>query len=130
MSILITPEEIEQFRTSLADYPAGLAALDMLEDCEGDLEDAAISLAIQVGQEPDTSDRWIDGLAKRWRAVICQPDLKQSLAQGLTPEFLTALTESRPLSPKLATLVGIYVLKTGVQNFCQVFEASFGPELR
>jgi hypothetical protein len=123
MSITVTAEEIEQFRVALADYPDALAALDEIETCEGDLEDAAINLGIQVGQEPDTSDRWIDGLAKRWRHIICQADLKESLETGLTGNILLLITEHTTLPLKLATPVAIYVVKTGIQEFCQSFEA-------
>jgi hypothetical protein len=123
MAITVTPEEIEQLRAELASYPDGLVALDEIEACEGDLEDAAIVLGIQVGQEPSTSDRWIDGLAKRWRHVLCQPDVKESLKTGLTANVLLLLTEQTTLPLKLAIPVGLYVTKTGVHDFCQSFEA-------
>ena len=123
MSIRVTPEEIEQFRLALADYGDAQTALNEIEACEGDLEDAAITLGIQVGQEPTTSDRWIDGLAKRWRHIICQADLKQNLKDGLTANVLVQLTEHTTLPMKLATPVAIYVLKTGIEEFCQPFEA-------
>lgn len=122
MSFIITPEEIEQYRADLAGYPEALSALDVLEDCEGDLEDASITLAIQAGQEPDTSERWIDGLAKRWRHVVCQAVLKESLEDGLSGETLTALTASTDLPARLATPVAIFVIKSGVEAFCKPLE--------
>jgi hypothetical protein len=122
MSITVTPAEIEQFRELLAAYPDALAALDEIEACDGDLEDAAINLGIQVGQEPNTSDRWIDGLAKRWRHIICKADLKDSLETGLTGNTLLLLTEHTTLPLKLATPVAIYVIKIGVEDFCHLFE--------
>lgn len=122
MSILVTPAEIEQFRSQLADYPDALAALNEIEDCDGDLEDASIALGIQVGQEPDTNDRWIEGLAKRWRHVICQAELKDNFATELTGNTLLALTEHTTLPLKLATPVAIYVIKTGIQAFCEPLE--------
>ncbi|HEY9906813.1 MAG TPA: hypothetical protein V6D18_04305 [Thermosynechococcaceae cyanobacterium] len=123
MSIIVTPEEIERFRAELSSYPDAVAALDELADCEGDLEDAAISLAIQVGQEPDTNDRWIEGLAKRWRHVICQEGLKENLESGAIANALLMMTEHTTLPLKLATPVTIYVIKTGVPNFCQALGA-------
>ncbi len=119
MSITVTSEEIELYRADLAKYPDALAALDVLEDCEGDLEDAAITLAIQVGQEPDTSDRWIDGLAKRWRYALCQADLREELEDGLSGEVLTAITSTTGLPMKLATPIAIFVIKTGLDPFCK-----------
>ncbi|HEY9615549.1 MAG TPA: hypothetical protein V6C64_01820 [Microcoleaceae cyanobacterium] len=119
MNITITPEEIEQFRAEFTAYPEVLKALDEISDCEGDLEDAAIALAIQVGQEPSTNDRWIDGLAKRWRHVICQAELKELLEDGLTADTLTTFATQTSLPLKLATPVAIFVLKTGVDRFCE-----------
>ncbi len=125
MTIFVTPAEIEQWRALLAEQPVALTSLDALEDCEGDLEDAALVLAIQAGQEPDTSDRWLEGLAKRWRHVLCQPELKTLFEQGLSPEGLTTLATSTELPARLVVPVAIYFVKTGVQNFCQPFEANF-----
>ncbi len=123
MSITVTLEELEQFRTILADYPDALAALTVIEDCEGDLEDAALSLAIHSGQEPNTGDRWLDGLAKSWRHVLCRPDIKANLQTGLTPGVFLAVTEHTTLPLKLATPVVIYVFKAGIQDFCYLFES-------
>lgn len=126
MSITVTLEEIEQYRADLADYAEALAALNVLEDCEGDLEDASITLAIQAGQEPDTSERWIDGLAKRWRHVICHAELKEGLEDGLTGEIILALASETGLPFRLATPVAIFVMKTGVENFCKPLSEKIG----
>jgi len=119
MAIILTLEEIEFYRTELVDYPEALAALDVLADCEGDLEDAAITLAIQSGQEPDISEEWIDGLAKRWRHIICHADIRESLEDGLSGDLLTLLKANTQLPLRLATPVAIYVIKTGVETFCK-----------
>ncbi len=122
MSFTITPEEIEHYRAELANYPEALNALEVLEDCEGDLEDASITLALQSGLEPDTSERWIDGLAKRWRHIVCQAELKESLEDGMSGDLLTALTSSTDLPMRLAIPVAIFVIKTGVESFCKPLE--------
>jgi hypothetical protein len=124
MTIILSSAEIAQLRSDFANNPAALVALDMIEECEGDLEDAAISLAIRSGQEPDTSDRWLEGLAKRWRHVICQKGLKQELQTGLMAEVISILKVSTDLPSELVAPVAIFVLKTGVQEFCQPFEVS------
>lgn len=122
MSITVTSEEIAQFRSILSGYPDAMVALDEIEDCEGDLEDASIALAIRAGQEPDTSDRWIDGLAKRWRHIVCQTELKQQFETGLTADLVTTLAVSTTLPLKLAVPVAIYVVKVGAEEFCRSFE--------
>jgi hypothetical protein len=120
--ITVTFEEIAQYRSELSASPEALRALDMIEDCEGDLEDAAIALALQARQEPDTSDRWLEGLAKRCRAVLCQADIRANLAAGSLYEVMRSLAQAMELPPSLATPVIIYVLKTGLEDFCKPLE--------
>jgi hypothetical protein len=120
--ITVTFEEIAQYRSELSASPEALRALDMIEDCEGDLEDAAIALALQARQEPDTSERWLEGLAKRCRAVLCQGDLRANLAAGSLQEAMRSLAQATDLPPSLATPVIIYVLKTGLEDFCKPLE--------
>jgi len=111
--------QIAQYRSRLSDSEEALLALEMLEDCEGDLEDAAISIALQVGQEPDRSDLWLDGLAKRWRTVICEHNIYESLHQLDLKRAIVLFTEQAPLPLKLAVLVTIYELEYGPETFCQ-----------
>ena len=128
MTITVKPDLLEQLRTVLAHLPDALRVIDTLEACEGDLEDAAISVAIEVGQEPDVSDRWIEGLAKRWRHIICQPEMKLVLQEPLTDVGIQQLASTTRLPLKLATLVAIYVQQAKVQDFCYSFEASWARE--
>ncbi|NJO73811.1 MAG: hypothetical protein HC833_08670 [Leptolyngbyaceae cyanobacterium RM1_406_9] len=120
--ITVTFEEIAQYRSELSASPEALRALDMIEDCEGDLEDAAIALALQARQEPDTSERWLEGLAKRWRAVLCQAEIREGLVSRSLQDVLRSLSQETDLPPVLATPVIIYVLKTGVDDFCKPLE--------
>jgi hypothetical protein len=117
--ITITSEELAQYRTELADQPAALRSLDMIEDCDGDLEDAAITLALQAGQEPDESDRWLEGLAKRWRSFVCQMGMKDYLQTGSVANAVKLLAEETTIPPTLATPVILYTLKTGIEDFCK-----------
>lgn len=115
---ILTSQEIARYRSELAECPGALSALDIIEDCEGDLEDAAISLGIQVGQQPDRSD-WLDGLAKRCRVTICQDDLQESLRNGQLAPVVDRLVSQKSCPAILATPVAIYVMKQGVQQFCE-----------
>ncbi len=122
MSIVLTFPEIAQWRSQLFEYPDALKALDEIENCDGDLEDAAIGLAIHAGQEPNTSERWLEGLAKRYRAVICQQDLKNDLLNDNWTKVVSHLVKEQICPPILVTPVVIYVAKTGVEAFCQPLE--------
>jgi hypothetical protein len=123
MAVTVTAAELSEFREMLMDYPEAIAALEAIFDCEGDLEDAAINLAIKLGQEPDICDGWLDGVAKSWRHVLCQPGMKEALTQGLTGNLLIELTEYTTLPLRLAVPVAIYVIKLGVPEFCHLFES-------
>ncbi|MBW4660348.1 MAG: hypothetical protein KME15_16865 [Drouetiella hepatica Uher 2000/2452] len=117
--ITVTLEEIERYRAELTDDPASLRALDMLEDCEGDLEDAAIALALQSGQEPEESDRWLEGLAKRWRSFICQAGIKDYLLSGSIANAVKLLSTETTIPSALAIPVILYAVKTGIEDFCK-----------
>jgi hypothetical protein len=118
--ITVTAVDILEYRAELASDAGATKALDMLDDCEGNLEDAAIALAIQAGHEPDASDRWLNGFVKRWRAKICEPSLRDSLSKAETlAEWVRSLAEVTGLPSPLVTIVAIYVSKIGLEPFCQ-----------
>ena len=116
----VTSKEIAQFRSQLADDPKAMEALDLIEDCEGDLEDAAMTLAIRAGQEPERANsEWLDALARKWRAVICQEEFRDDLLDGSVKQLMEHV-KTMPAFPRiLATPVLVYVLKQGVNNFCE-----------
>ncbi len=116
--IVITTQEIAQYRSELANYEEALVALDAIEDCEGDLEDAAISLAIKVGQQPDRSN-WLDGVAKRCRVAICQEEFREDLLQKKLAATVGYLIEKKICPGILVAPVVIYVVKQGVSEFCE-----------
>ncbi|MEB3828501.1 hypothetical protein [Phormidium sp. CCY1219] len=119
MTIVLSFAKIAHYRTELANYPQALEALDAIEDCEGDMEDAAIGLAIQAGQEPNTSERWLEGLAKRCRAALCKAQVREQLNQGKFDAGMEALSEARLCPPKLVAPVIIFVVETGIEEFCE-----------
>jgi hypothetical protein len=121
MPMILTSQEIASYRSELAECPGALSALDAIEDCEGDLEDAAISLGIQVGQQPDRSD-WLDGLAKRCRVTICQTQFREDLLEGKLAGVVSDLVSQKICPAILATPITIYVVKCGVKEFCEPLE--------
>ncbi|MEB3278490.1 MAG: hypothetical protein VKK42_06145 [Lyngbya sp.] len=120
--IIVTSQEIAQFRSQLSEYPQALEALDTIEDCEGDIEDAAISIAIQVGQMPTSSDNWLDGVAKRYRVTICDKEYREDLLQGNISQMVGHLLSQNTCPELLVTPVVIYAVKTGINKFCEPLE--------
>jgi hypothetical protein len=120
----VTSKEIAQFRSQLAEDSLALEALDLIEDCDGDLEDAAMTLAIRAGQQPERANsEWLDALARKWRAVICEQQYREDLLNDSLHGMMEHL-KTMPTFPKiLATPVLIYVLKQGVNNFCEPLDS-------
>ncbi|GBF81222.1 hypothetical protein [Aphanothece sacrum] len=116
-----TLSEVTHYRSQLADYPDALTALDEIENCDGNLEDAAINLAIKVGQRPDRTD-WLGGLAKRYRVEICQTHLQEELSQGNLISVIDHLTKAKIGPAILVTPVVLYVMKMGVKDFCSTLD--------
>lgn len=119
MPISLTLQEISHFRSLLASYSEALEALDEIENCEGDLEDATISLALKAGQEPDTSEKWLDSLAKRCRVGLCQDNLRDDIKQDNLNIVMDRLIAQKICPVLLITPILIYVIKTGVDDFCE-----------
>lgn len=116
----VTLAEIEQFRSQLAEYPSALSALQTIEDCDGDLEDAAIALAIKAGQQPEIANsEWLGVLAKKCRAVICRREFRDGLLSGNYTEIVSFLAATSLCPTLLATPVIMYVVRQGVNDFCQ-----------
>jgi len=121
---IVTAEELTEFRSQVTDNPEALKALKVIEDCEGDLEDAAMVLAIRVGQQPDIANAdWLEGLAKKCRAVICQDEYRDDLVNGNLGTVIANLTTAKLCPAILVTPVLVYVLQKGVNKFCQPLDS-------
>jgi hypothetical protein len=116
--VSLTFQEIAHYRSQLVQFPEALEALDAIEDCEGDLEDAALSLAIHAGQQPDRND-WLVGLAKRCRVALCRSPTRDALQNGNLTSAIAFLLEETVCPPLLITPVILYVLKVGLEDFCK-----------
>jgi hypothetical protein len=124
---IVTESEIERYRLQLAEYPDALKALDLLEECEGDLEYAAETIAIESGESDDNNTvddedpnepSWLEKLADKLRVHICTPAFKEVLSQSFSAGFswLVAATAYQALP---LTLVLIYISRRGLDKFCK-----------
>lgn len=112
----ISPDEFGRFRSELANNQEALAALDVIEQCEGNLEDAAQVILLEAGEEEVQSDLF-DKLIRYCRNVACQEDMKEEL-----PVLVAAVTEylaaGSGFPPGLATPFSIFVIKKTLKKFC------------
>jgi len=112
----VTPQEIEQFREQLRDYPEAIAALDVIQECDGYVEDAVTLLMMrETGQEPD---RGVSEWLQKCRTAICQEDVKEALASGLIAPAIEPLAISTGFPPGTATAIGILAFKIGIKKLC------------
>ena len=124
---IVTLEEITQFRSQFEDNPDVRAALDLIEQRNGNLETAAKILAIRAGYEPSRKLNILDELLEKSRKIICQKEFKEQLAIGIIPIVIEPLAMSAAIPPGLASVVAIYAFKIGVNKFCQVNDDDSEP---
>ncbi|MEM9486201.1 MAG: hypothetical protein AAGA83_21190 [Cyanobacteria bacterium P01_F01_bin.116] len=116
--------EITQLIERLADYPEALRSLQEIEDCDGDLNDAALSLALKAGLEPSQNDGWLEGFAKRYRHIACLPEFRADLSEQKIISLAQHLTENSQCPNLLVVPVALYISKTGIDTFCDSFDNS------
>lgn len=129
-TIQLTPEQIAKYRADLADNPDALAALDVIEEWDGDLADAAESIATRNGIEgvEDNADfRWFAIVLSKCRDSICQPKY-ETLREKYLRELIPTLTNiiagyyiaHHPnFVAILSTIVAVYIQEEGMDKFCQ-----------
>jgi len=131
----VTPEEIEQYRSQLAADPDALKAIlaadpdapkafDVLEECEGDLEYAAETIAIESGKLQDNAGdenpndpSWLEKFAQKLHPHICTQAFREVLTQG----FAGAVALLIPVagSTTLLILVVVYISRKNLDEFCK-----------
>lgn len=127
---IVTPDEITYFRSALAEDPVAIAALEEIENCEGNLEDAFEVLMVETGAQKEANrlgfGTSLEQLVQKCRNVICQEDFQEEIVDGLSRDFLTSLVTTVAtqlatgnLAVVLAVPIVMYVLKRGIKNFCE-----------
>ena len=117
---MIDLQIIEELQVQFADIPDALVSLETIADCEGNLEDAAMALAIRVGQQPEIDNsEWLPGLAKKCRVAVCRSEFRNDMINGnflpLYQHFLQI-----KICPKLLILpVLLYAHESGINRFCE-----------
>ena len=128
---IVTPNEITEARSALAGDPNVFTALKVIEECEGNLEDAFEVLMVESGTEGEGNrlgfGTSLEQLAQKCRNVICQEDFREEFVDGLSRDLLNALVPvvtaqlamMGNLPAALAIPVVMYVLKRGIKRFCK-----------
>ena len=125
----LTSEQIAQYRIEFADNENALIALDVIEEWEGDLADAAESIATRNGIEgvEDNADfRWFVIVLNKCRDSICQPKY-ENLREKYLPVLIPPLTDviagcfmcTPGVAGLLSAIVTVYIQEEGMDKFCQ-----------
>lgn len=112
----VTQAAIDRLREQLKHDPEALAAIDTIQECGGNLEDAARLIAIAAGITEVESDL-LETLSSRCRSVICQDEVKAEL-----PAMISAIADflrsTSGLPSKLATPIALFAIEQGIEDFC------------
>jgi hypothetical protein len=120
-STKVTSAEIAQFRTELADNSKALSDIDVIEKCEGDLEQAARILARRSGVEEVRAGMTWETALNQARQVVCTDNFKGGLAPDLIGGVMGALiASSNPLLIAVATPCASYIVKVSLTEFCKI----------
>ena len=130
-TIQLTSEQIAKYRVELADNSDFLAALDVIEEWDGDLADAAESIATLNGIEgvEDNADlRWFVIVLNKCRDSICQPKLREKYLPALIPTLTGIIVGYLMCPPQVAgilsAIVAVYIQDQGLDKFCQNYPDS------
>ncbi len=109
----LTSEEIKEYREQFKDYPDALDTLNIIDECDGNLDDALILISMEeTGTEPDKGLN-LDKLAQKCRPVVCA-DLSRTILEIFN--ILTGLFGT----VGIAVAVLLYILnKYGLDNYCE-----------
>lgn len=113
----IAPVEVAQFRLQVEGNPDAIAALEVIQECDGYLEDAVTLLLMrETGKQPD---RGLNEWLQKSRQVVCQEEYKEALASGMIAPVIEPIAMSLGFPPGAATVIAILVFKLGVKKFCE-----------
>lgn len=127
----VTPAEISHARSILGDDPSAISALQVIEECEGILEDAFDVLIVESGAAREADRQGIgtslEQFAQKCRNVICQEEFQEEIVDGFSRDLLNtlipivtaqlALMGNLPVA--LAIPVVMYILKLGIKRYCK-----------
>jgi hypothetical protein len=131
--IIVTPEQIALYRQQLADNQEALAALDVIEEWDGDLADASESIAKRngiEGVETNADLRWFVQKLAECQEFICQPKyehLRNNSLSTIVPILTEFFAASLGCFPGVATIIAtpfaLTIAQEGMDKFCQLFNS-------
>ena len=121
----LTLEEIQQYREQLEqlkDNSTAIAQFKVIEQCEGDLEQAARMLSRRAGLgDHRKAGTILESALTQARQLVCNDNFKEGLAPDLISGVFTALiSANNPLLIAVATPCASYIVKMSLIKFCRL----------
>ncbi|AFY38472.1 hypothetical protein Lepto7376_2177 [[Leptolyngbya] sp. PCC 7376] len=119
MATILSAEELSKFRKSFDGVPESLSTLDVIELCDGNIEQAISALAPQFGINiTRDSEKPIDKYIQGFSHIICDEDFMDEVMSGLLTAAVGALAAAGQISTAIATPIVLYVAKKSVKKWC------------
>ncbi|MDJ0718804.1 MAG: hypothetical protein QNJ54_32025 [Prochloraceae cyanobacterium] len=111
----LTPEQVQQYKEQFQDYPQVLEALEVIEECEGNLDESLILISLRkTGVEPERMKLDLEKLAQQARSIVCAAPTRTTI------ELINILSGAFG-TYGIAVAVFIYILnKYALEKFCQI----------
>ncbi|MCV6639337.1 hypothetical protein [Candidatus Albibeggiatoa sp. nov. NOAA] len=119
--VTITSSELDQFRTAFQDNDDAQDALDILENCNGNLQDAAsIIIGIEKNEYHLGDQDWVDfeNIIKDLRKVVCNQAFEAAFVSSLTGALEYLVGKELGFSKVFLTFFVVYLSHQGFEYFC------------
>lgn len=117
-SIILTSEEIAEYRNQFAGLDDALYAIEIIEASDGDLNSAVNLLAHEYNVSVTRKFSVLEELAQNLRNTICDEVFIEDLMTGLLTFAVSSLTVTGQIPQAIATPLAIYLAKKGVKKWC------------
>lgn len=135
MTTQLTPTELQNLSQLLQDYTPAQKALTTLQQTNGNLEQSFEELWLEEhgSQEFGTAKLWQSTLTV-FRQELCGKEgfqnqvkefNKNPTSAPLLTEIIVAVVSSSgvPIDPAIATVIVLYILKVGINIFCEYIKS-------
>ncbi len=115
----ITQEEISKFRAALQDNDEALEAIDIVKNCDGNL-DEAMGIIVSMDNPYRDDDDWVDfeKMGNELRKVICNQAFENAFVNGSFAIILGYLINEKMYPTAMLVPFLFYIVKLGLDHFC------------
>jgi len=124
---IITSKELAEFRSALQGNDEALEALDIVENCDGNLQESMpIIISITKDSYERSGDDWVnfESIGRNLHKVICHPTFESVFVDRSFDVALGYLL-AKTVHPAIFLVpFMLYLFKMGLEHFCQSQQSS------